>query len=61
MHNSKNCGSDIRVQYNGKSIRAKIADTCPGCEGYHIDLSSAAFAALAPHSKGQIQVTWNKI
>lgn len=45
----------------GKSVTATVADTCPGCGPNGIDLSPAAFQALASLDVGRIQVTWNFI
>ncbi|KAF7348006.1 Non-Catalytic module family EXPN protein [Mycena sanguinolenta] len=47
------------VADNGNNIDVTIGDLCPGCATEQIDLSSGAFAALAPLSVGVIPVVWN--
>jgi hypothetical protein len=42
----KNVGSGDKNYGNGKSITAKVVDTCPGCDPDHLDLSVDAFKAL---------------
>ncbi|KAF8182957.1 riboflavine-aldehyde-forming enzyme [Pholiota molesta] len=54
-----NCGRDIEVQYQGKSVIVEVVDLCPGCASGSIDLSPAAFSQLADESLGRIQVTWS--
>jgi len=55
------CGKKIRVHYGKKTIDCTVADTCPGCSRYSIDLSPSAFKALAPLDAGRIKVSWNYI
>jgi rare lipoprotein A (peptidoglycan hydrolase) len=61
LHKEYNCGKDISISYGGKTITAKIADTCPECQDYHIDLSKGAFGALADYNTGEINVEWHMI
>ncbi|KAF8902711.1 riboflavin-aldehyde forming enzyme [Mucidula mucida] len=56
-----NCGRQIRVEYNDKSVAARVADLCPGCASDDLDLTSSAFEALAPLSVGRMRVTWDYI
>ena len=44
---------------NGKTILATVQDSCPGCTPYGLDLSPAAFRALAPIGAGRITVSWS--
>ncbi|KAL0945410.1 hypothetical protein HGRIS_000902 [Hohenbuehelia grisea] len=57
--NRQNCRKHIKVHYRGKTVDATVVDLCPGCAGDSIDLSPAAFKALAPLDDGRIKVTWN--
>jgi len=51
---SQLCGKSVTLRNTatGKSITAKIADTCPTCENQGIDLSKGAFEALLPDGAG---------
>ncbi|PQE18899.1 SCP-like extracellular protein [Rutstroemia sp. NJR-2017a BVV2] len=53
-----NCGKKIKVSYGGKSVVVKVVDKCMGCKTDDLDLSPAAFSALAPESAGRIKGTW---
>jgi len=57
----QSCGKCILVQYQGKSIVATVADTCPGCDSLgRIDLTQGAWQKLEPDTgKGLIPVTWD--
>ncbi|KAF8339274.1 RlpA-like double-psi beta-barrel-protein domain-containing protein-containing protein, partial [Amanita rubescens] len=57
--NGMHCGKRIKISYSGKTILATVADSCSGCSQYGLDLSPAAFKALAPIGAGQIPVTWS--
>jgi hypothetical protein len=46
------------VTHGDKSIQVKIVDRCVGCAVGDIDLTPAAFAALADMSLGRTSVTW---
>ncbi|KAJ7270734.1 RlpA-like double-psi beta-barrel-protein domain-containing protein-containing protein [Mycena haematopus] len=46
------------VTHGGKSIQVQIVDRCVGCAEGDIDLTPAAFAALADMSLGRTSVTW---
>lgn len=50
-------GDVVTVTYRGRSVTVRIVDVC-ACKGSRvIDLSAAAFRALAPLSRGVITVT----
>ncbi|RAL63649.1 hypothetical protein DID88_003692 [Monilinia fructigena] len=53
------CGRKIKVNYGGKSVTVKVVDKCMGCAKYDLDLSPAAFKALASESAGRIKGTWS--
>lgn len=42
----------------GKSVTVRVVDACAGCEpgSAHVDLTRAAFLALAPLGTGQLKV-----
>jgi len=46
------------VKHGSKQIKVKIVDRCVGCKKYDIDLTPAAFAALADQSLGRTDVEW---
>ncbi|KAJ3506518.1 hypothetical protein NLJ89_g6822 [Agrocybe chaxingu] len=52
---------DTRRIDQGRSITAKVVDLCPSCGSGAIDLSLAAFQALAPLEMGVINVEWDFI
>ncbi|KAK8861581.1 hypothetical protein IAR55_002404 [Kwoniella newhampshirensis] len=59
--NSQYCGKSIVVTNvgNQKSVTAIVADVCPSCVSDNsLDLSVAAFNAIADPSEGQVPITW---
>ncbi|KAJ7052023.1 hypothetical protein C8F01DRAFT_1172774 [Mycena amicta] len=56
------CGKKLIINHlipNGENVvEAVIADECIACTGDNIDLTEAAFEALAPLSEGLIDVTY---
>ncbi|CAA7261997.1 unnamed protein product [Cyclocybe aegerita] len=60
-NNGGHCDKMIRVNYQGRSITVKVVDLCPSCGSGAIDLSLAAFQALAPLEMGVINVEWGFI
>lgn len=58
MYMPSKCNQCIMINYEGKSLKVKVTDTCPGCTETKIDLSDRAFAKLADKSKGIIKITW---
>lgn len=55
---SAQCGKTVQVTYGGKSVIAKVADSCPACGANDLDLSPAVFQALAPLAVGVEPITW---
>jgi expansin (peptidoglycan-binding protein) len=55
------CGGYLEVTGPHGSVRVKVIDQCPDCAAGHIDLSEAAFAALAPLSAGLISVSYSSL
>ena len=60
-YKSPNCNRMVKVEYKGKSIVAKLVDTCPTCERTSLDLSAAAFKALEDPDVGLIDIQWDFI
>ncbi|TFK45284.1 barwin-like endoglucanase [Heliocybe sulcata] len=52
------CYKHITITFNGKTTDATVVDECPGCEVGSLDLSPAAFSALASLGAGRIKVDW---
>lgn len=53
---SEYCGQKIRVSWQGKTVDVIVADACPTCyNSASVDLSKAAFEALADLSVGELQ------
>merc|ERR1711939_67116 len=52
--NSGWCGRTVNIKNtaNGKTISAKVADTCPGCSYGSLDLSMGAFGAIGNYDTG---------
>lgn len=55
---SEYCGHMINITYNNKTIQVKVVDSCASCDADHLDLSPAAFKALANPSLGVIDIQW---
>lgn len=56
------CGQRVHIQNtnNGNTVEVIIADVCPSCaNGNSIDLSVAAFSALASTSDGMVPIAWS--
>ncbi|KZT34483.1 expansin family protein [Sistotremastrum suecicum HHB10207 ss-3] len=55
-----NCQQWVSIEANGQSTYALVRDECEGCEVDHIDLSEAAFQALADLEVGELNnVKWH--
>jgi expansin len=59
--NAAACGGYLEVHGPDGSVRVEVIDQCPGCGDGHIDLSQAAFSALAPLNEGLIDVTYQSL
>jgi rare lipoprotein A (peptidoglycan hydrolase) len=53
------CGKCIMIDYNGKKLKVKVTDTCPGCTPDKIDLSDEAFTKLDSKDKGILSIKWD--
>ena len=55
------CGKQLRITNtnNGKTVTVTVADECPTCSGPNsIDLSKAAFSAIADLNDGVAPISW---
>ncbi|KAG0083319.1 hypothetical protein BGZ93_009101 [Podila epicladia] len=61
MGGTAQCGRTVRVEHGGKSVTARVADTCPSqfCSSTSLDLSQAVFKQLAPLEAGEIDIQWS--
>ncbi|GAA6058515.1 hypothetical protein JCM10212_006954 [Sporobolomyces blumeae] len=55
------CGQWVNIKNtaNGKTVTAKVADTCPGCAYGSLDLSLGAFDAIGSRDTGVLPITWS--
>ncbi|AEO59689.1 hypothetical protein MYCTH_2119829 [Thermothelomyces thermophilus ATCC 42464] len=60
-NNNPLCGRRLRASYAGRSVDVTVVDRCVACNSGDLDLSPAAFQALADLSVGVIGGTWNWI
>ena len=59
--NAAGCGGYLEVHGPDGSVRVEVIDQCPGCGAGHIDLSEAAFSAIAPLNAGLVNVTYQPL
>jgi rare lipoprotein A len=59
-HRSLPFGTRLRVTHGGRSVVVRINDRGPFVAGRDLDLSYAAFTALAPSSRGHIDVCYSR-
>ena len=71
MNQGTYCGRTISVTNNGggqvnngqgTTITVTVADTCPGCDENHLDLSEGAFEALTGGNldpPGEFDIVWH--
>ena len=59
--NAAACGGYLEVHGPDGSVRVEVIDQCPGCAAGHIDLSEAAFSAIAPLNAGLVNVTYQPL
>ena len=55
------CGKQVIITntQNGKTVTVTVADDCPTCQNDNsIDLSVAAFDAIANESEGVVPISW---
>ncbi|KAF9107590.1 hypothetical protein BGX27_008688 [Mortierella sp. AM989] len=63
MGGTSQCGKSVKIKSGGKTVTARITDTCPSqyCSSGSLDLSQAVFQKLAPLSQGVISIQWEFI
>lgn len=61
VNGGSHCGQTVQIKntQNGRTITAKVADTCPGCSYGSLDLSMGAFGALGDYDQGVLPITWS--
>jgi hypothetical protein len=59
--NAAACGGYLEVHGPDGSVRVEVIDQCPDCAAGHIDLSEAAFSAIAPLNAGLVNVTYQPL
>lgn len=59
-HRSLPFGTRLRVTHGGRSVIVRVNDRGPFVAGRELDLSYAAFTALAPASRGHINVCYSR-
>ncbi|CAO1631142.1 unnamed protein product [Parajaminaea phylloscopi] len=58
-HRAENCGKTISITGpNGNTQKAVIADTCPGCGEFDLDLSTGLFKAFGSLDQGVLDLSW---
>jgi rare lipoprotein A len=60
-HRSLPFGTKLLVTSGGRSVVVRVNDRGPFVGGRDLDLSYAAFSALAPPSKGHINVCYSRV
>jgi expansin (peptidoglycan-binding protein) len=60
-NNNPICGKKAQITCNGKTITVTITDRCQACKYGDLDLSPAAFDALADPSVGRTDMTWEML
>jgi len=60
-HRSLPFGTRVRVTHGGRSVVVRINDRGPFIAGRELDLSYAAFTALAPASRGHLNVCYSRV
>jgi expansin (peptidoglycan-binding protein) len=56
--NGTDCGAYLTVTGPRGTVQVEIVDTCPGCAGNQLDLSTAAFARIQPLADGTAPVSY---
>lgn len=58
---SAHCGECLRVTGPLGTVDVKVVDQCPECLTGDLDLSPAAFAAIANPIDGRVAISWHRI
>ncbi|CAG8542309.1 28449_t:CDS:1 [Dentiscutata erythropus] len=55
---NQNCGRQIKVTRDSKSVIVTVVDICTECQRDDLSLTPAAFNQLADPSEGRVKCTW---
>ncbi|ORZ14463.1 RlpA-like double-psi beta-barrel-protein domain-containing protein-containing protein, partial [Lobosporangium transversale] len=60
MGGTSQCGKTVKIHSGGKTVTARVTDTCPAqfCAPGSLDLSQAVFKQFAPLTQGVVQIQW---
>lgn len=64
LYSGSLCGKQVQITNtnNGQSVTVTVADECPTCDNANsIDLSVAAFEAIADLSTGEVPIAWQYV
>jgi expansin (peptidoglycan-binding protein) len=61
FNNSAICGACAEVDGPQGTVTVRIVDSCPTCQGSHLDLSRQAFSKIAPIIDGRVQTQWRLV
>ncbi|CAF1524287.1 unnamed protein product [Didymodactylos carnosus] len=53
------CGKTVRINGPKGSVTAVVIDRCPSCQYGDLDLTPAAFQAIADLSQGRVSISWS--
>lgn len=58
---AEHCGDYVLITNtaNGKQVKAKVADTCPGCGDGDLDLSTGAYDLIGARDTGVLPLKWS--
>lgn len=57
-NDNPNCFKEILIKRGDAQVKVQVTDMCPGCSDYDLDLSPAAFKAIATEAEGRVDITW---
>ncbi|KAJ5325690.1 hypothetical protein MYU51_000561 [Penicillium brevicompactum] len=55
------CGKRIHLQRGDRGIDVAVADNCPGCSEFSIDVTTSVFQALGNLDEGRVRIEWHWI
>jgi hypothetical protein len=55
---NSNCFKEILITRGSAQVKVQVTDMCPGCNDYGLDLSPAAFEAIATEAEGRVDISW---
>ncbi|KAI0269926.1 expansin family protein [Gloeopeniophorella convolvens] len=61
-NNGGNCYQFLEISWGGKTVKAQMVDSCPGCGENDLDMSPAVFKEFASLDKGVLSgISWHFI